>query len=63
MWCHINCNITIYTNPTDYTNMFSSETTSGSGMVVNDTSSVTDIDNIIATKSPTSNVTKGNQLN
>ena len=59
---YANGTLNIYVNPTAYTNMFRNAATSGSGIVVNYTSDVTDIDNIIATKSASSNVTKGNQL-
>jgi len=55
--------INIYSNPTDYGNAFKdSATYSGFEIVVNYSSEVTDIDNIIATKSSSSHVTKGNLL-
>ena len=50
----------IYNNPTSYTNAFSyAVTASGSLITVDYKSTVTDIDNIIATKSSSSNVVKG----
>ena len=55
--------INIYSNPSDYGGAFSSTATqSGSLVTVNYTNSVTDIDNIIATKSSESNVVKGSLL-
>lgn len=50
-------------NHTSYGIVFRNAATSGSGIVVNYASDVTDIDNIIATKSTSSNVTKGSLLN
>ena len=49
--------------PTSYGTVFRNAATSGSGIVVNYASDVTDIDNIIATKSASINVTKGSLLN
>ena len=55
--------LTIYSNPTSYTSMFSSSATaSGSGITVNYSSATTNIDAIIATKSTNSNVVKGVQI-
>ena len=54
-----NGTLNIYTRPTSYSYMFNNAATSGSGIVVNYTSSVTNIDNLVATKSSNSNVTKG----
>ena len=55
--------INIYSNPTAYTNAFAkSSTVSGAGIVVNYSSSTTNIDRIIATKTASDNVTKGSQL-
>ena len=60
---NISTTINIYSNPTNYTNAFyNAATVSGSGMTVNYTSDVTNIDDIIATKSDDSNVVKGSQL-
>ena len=56
-------NIKIYNNPTYYNDaFFYAATKSGSGITVDYTSSVTNIDNIIATKSTNSNVLKGNLI-
>ena len=56
-------NIHNYTMSYGYHEVFSgSATVEGSGIVVNYTSNVTDIDDIIATKSSNSNVVKGVQL-
>ena len=53
--------IAIYNNPTNYSNAFTNaSTTNGSGITVNYTNSVSNIDNIIATKATNSNITKGN---
>ena len=50
-------------DPTSYNNAFNNAATkSGSGITVDYTSSVTNIDNIIATKSSNSNVLKGNLM-
>ncbi len=50
----------IYYNPTSYSSAFYyAATSSDSGITVNYTSDVTNIDNIIATKASTSNVVKG----
>ncbi len=55
--------LNIYSNPTSYSNAFSSAAmVSGSGITVNYSSATTNIDNIIATKSNNSNVVKGEQL-
>ena len=63
--CHnAKATINLYNNPTSYNMAFDgSSTIDGSGIVVNYVDSVTNIDNIIATKSSTSNVTKGVILN
>ena len=54
----------IRVKPTAYTNIFlKSATNQGSGITVNYTSAVTNIDNIIATKSSNSNVVKGSVVN
>lgn len=59
-----NATVNIYTNPTTYTLVFPSVATQpGSLVTVNYTNSVTDIDNIIATKSNDSNVVKGSIIN
>ncbi len=56
--------INIYSNPTEYTFAFNyAAKTPGSLVTVNYTNSVTDIDNIIATKSDDSNVVKGSIIN
>ena len=56
--------VNIYSNPSNYDSAFMGAAKQpGSGIVVNYTSAVTDIDNIIATKSDTSNVTKGSLIN
>ena len=55
--------INIYSNPTTYTRTFGNAATkTGSGITVNYNSSTTNIDNIIATKSYNSKITKGSQL-
>ncbi len=55
--------LNIYNSPTSYTSAFSyAATTAGSGITVNYSSAITNIDNIIATKSSNSNVVKGSQL-
>ena len=58
-----NGTLNIYSNPTYYSYAFSNAATSGNGIVVNYSSTTTNIDAIIATKSSTSNVVKGSQLN
>ena len=59
----INASINIHNNPDTYTEMFNnSATTEGSSMTVNYSSAVTNIDNLIATKSDNSNVIKGSLL-
>ena len=58
-----NCTLNMYSNPSNYTNMFSSTSISNGGITVNYTNDVIDIDNIIATKSYNSNVIKGSLLN
>ena len=55
--------INLHNNPTDYANVFSSASTvSGSGITVNYSSTTTNIDAIIATKSSNSNVVKGSVI-
>lgn len=55
--------LNIYNNPTDYGLLFmGAATSSGSGLTINYTSNVTNIDNIINTKSNNSNVTKGSLI-
>ena len=55
--------LNIYNNPTYYGSAFDSAVTvSGSGITVNYSSTTTNINNIIATKSSNSNVVKGSQL-
>ena len=55
--------LNIYSNPTTYSGAFTrAATVQGSGITVNYTSAVTNIDSIIATKSSDSNVVKGVQL-
>ena len=55
--------LNIYNNPTNYTAAFEyAATTSDSLITVNYTSSVTNIDNIVATKSSNSNVVKGSLI-
>lgn len=55
--------INIYSNPSSFSYMFySAATASGSLITVNYSNSTTNIDNIIATKSSTSNVVKGTIL-
>ena len=63
--CHaVKATLNIYSNPTTYTTAFQSAATwNGSGITVNYSSSTTNIDSIIATKSSSSNVVKGTQLN
>ncbi len=59
-----NCTLNILKNPTQYSSIFGSSATSlGHSITVNYTSAVSNIDAIIATKSSTSNVKKGNLLN
>ena len=58
-----NGTLSIYNNPTSYGSAFGGAAISGSGIIVNYTNDVTNIDNIIATKSANSNVTKGNLIN
>ena len=56
--------VNIYNNPGTYTYAFTgASTVSGSLITVNYSSTTTNIDNIIGTKSATSNVVKGVQLN
>ena len=56
----IKATLKIYNNPSNYSMIFNNAAKqSGSGITVNYTSSVTDIDNIIATKSNSSNIVKG----
>ena len=56
--------INIYTNPATYSNAFyNAATNQGSGITVNYTNAVTNIDSIIATKSSNSNVVKGSIIN
>ena len=58
-----NAVINIYNNPTNYTNTFYyASRPAGSSITVNYSSAVTDIDNIIATKTSGYNVFKGVQL-
>ena len=55
--------LNIYSNPTTYSGAFTSAATvQGSGITVNYSSTTTNIDAIIATKSSSSNVVKGDQL-
>jgi len=57
----MNATLNIYSNPTSYDSTFlNASTSSGAGIVVNYKDTTTNIDNIIATKSASSNVTKGN---
>ena len=59
----LSATINIYNNPTSYARVFNNAATkTGSGVIVNYNSSVTDIDAIVATKSSSSNVVKGSQL-
>ena len=59
----ISATINLYNNPTRYGSVFSEASTlSGSGITVNYTSSVTNIDDIIATKSSNSNIIKGSLI-
>ncbi|MBR1385400.1 MAG: BspA family leucine-rich repeat surface protein [Bacilli bacterium] len=56
--------LSIYSNPTSYTQAFDeSATDSGALITVNYSSATTNIDNIIATKSSNSNVVKGSLIN
>ena len=56
-------NLKIYSDPSSYNNAFNNAATkNGSAITVDYTSSVTNIDNIIATKSSNSNVLKGNLI-
>ena len=56
--------LNIYSNPSNYSYAFSNASTiSGSGIIVNYASTTSYIDNIIATKSSSSNITKGNVIN
>ena len=57
-----NCTLNIYNRPSTYAAMFFNAATSGSGITVNYTSSVTNIDSLISTKSTGSNVVKGSVL-
>ena len=55
--------VNIYSNPTYYSGAFDGASTkTGSGITVNYSSTTTNIDAIIATKSSNSNVVKGSQL-
>ena len=55
--------LNIYSDPTTYTNAFTNTSTKeGSEITVNYSSAVTNIDDIIATKSSDSNVVKGSRL-
>ncbi len=55
--------VNLYTNPTTYSYAFADAATlNGSGITVNYASSVSNIDNVIATKTTYSKVTKGNVL-
>ena len=59
----INATINLYNNPDTYTEMFNNTAIDeGSSMTVNYKASVTNIDNLIATKSENSNVIKGELL-
>jgi surface protein len=59
-YSNINASVNLKGNPSDYRYAFSSTSThEGGEVIVNYTSSVIDIDAIIATKSNESNVTKG----
>ena len=54
----------LYTNPTSYSNAFTSAATDTTALITVDyKNSVTNIDNIIATKSTNSNVVKGSVIN
>ena len=57
-----NCTLNIYRTPSTYAAMFFNAATSGSGITVNYTSSVSNIDSLISTKSTGSNVVKGSVL-
>ena len=57
-----NCTLNIYNRPSAYGAIFSGAATSGSGITVNYTSSVTNIDSIISNKSAGSTITKGTQI-
>ena len=57
-----NGTLNLYKNSTSYTGIFGGAATSGAGIIVNYTSAVTNIDNIIATKNQNSNVTKGSLI-
>lgn len=60
---HAKVILNIYNNPSYYDSAFyGASTANESGIVVNYTSNVTDIDNIIATKYSASNVTKGSLI-
>ena len=60
---NVNVTLNIYSNPTNYNNTFTNAATvQGSGITVNYSSTTTNIDAIIATKSSSSNVVKGDQL-
>ena len=55
--------LNIYSNPTTYSSAFNGAATASGGLItVNYSSATTNIDNIIATKSSSSNVVKGVQL-
>jgi hypothetical protein len=57
-----NCTLNIYRTPSTYAAMFFNAATSGAGITVNYTSSVSNIDSLISTKSTGSNVVKGTVL-
>ena len=59
----INATINLYNNPDTYTEMFNNTAIDeGSSMTVNYKAAVTNIDNLIATKSENSNVIKGSLI-
>ena len=58
-----NCTLNIYNNPSNYSTMLSAASVNSGEIIVNYTADVTEIDNIIATKSNNSNVTKGSLIN
>ena len=61
---NIKVTLNIYNNPTNYTNAFKESSTIGGALItVNYKDTVTDIDNIINTKSSNSNVVKGSIIN
>jgi hypothetical protein len=58
-----NVTLNIYSNPTTYNSAVSrAALNSGSSITINYSSATTNIDAIVATKSPNSNVVKGVQL-